>query len=120
MAELTQESAQAIVASYRALQEDALEEHPGLTPAEQFAARAVALGLEEEGFEWRAWEPVETGTFENPDFAAEADAETLKRLMTAHVRVNRFAGGHLDRMQEEGVLGRMVERLDRLAEAGEV
>jgi len=120
MAELTQESAHAIVASYRALETEELALHPGPSPVEQFAVRAVALGLEEPGFDWRDWEPVETGAFENPDFAVDADAETLKRLMTAHMRTNRFVGGHLERMQEEGVLARIVDRLSQLAETDEV
>jgi hypothetical protein len=120
MADLTQESAEAIVASYRALETGALADRPGMTPAEQFSFRAVELGLEEPGFDWMNWEPVTSGAFESADVAAGADAEELKRLMTAHVRVNRFSGGHLDRMQEEGVLARIVERLDSLAEAGEI
>jgi len=120
MPDLTQDSANAIVASYRALQTEALEVSPGLSAPEQFAFRAVELGLEEPGFAWNEWEPVQTREYEQPEFAAGADAETLKRLMTAHVRTERFVGGHLVRMQEEGVLEAIVDRLEALVEADEI
>ena len=120
MPELTQDSAHAIVASYRALQTGAAESHPGLSGPEQFASRAVALGLEAPGFDWGEWEPVQSRRFESPEVAAEADVETLKRLMTAHLRTHRFVGGHLDRMEEEGVLAAIVDRLGELAEAGQI
>jgi len=44
----------------------------------------------------------------------EADLETLRKLLTTHVRKDRFCEGHLDYMFECGHITAILERLQQL------
>lgn len=121
MPDLTPESARAIVDAYgRARATDAAEHPLGMTPPEQFAVDASALGLTEEGFDWTSWGPYESGQIADPEFIAQADPQTLQRIATAHFRTERFVGGHLAQIDEAGVLEAIAGRLSELVELGEI
>jgi hypothetical protein len=121
MPDLTPESARAIVDAYgRARATDAAEHPLGMAPAEQFAVDASALGLTEDGFDWTNWGPYERGQISDPEFITQADAQTLRRIATAHFRTDRFVGGHLAQIDEAGLLEQLVGRLSELVERGEI
>ncbi|MFF2659627.1 DUF6508 domain-containing protein [Kitasatospora sp. NPDC058032] len=119
MTELTQESAREIVALYHQAEREPGAAPPalGMTPVEEFAVEASARGLTEPGFDWMNWAPYQDGRISDPDFIASADATTLRRIATAHLRLDRFAGGHLEAVEENGILGAVVDRLKHLADS---
>ncbi|MFE7190326.1 DUF6508 domain-containing protein [Kitasatospora sp. NPDC057541] len=121
MPELTQESAREIIALYRPAPEAAaapVRLPLGLAPVEHFAVVASARGLVEEGFDWKNWAPYQDGRISDPAFIASADADTLRRIATAHLRIDRFVGGHLEQIEADGTLGTVVNRLQALVETG--
>ena len=121
MPDLTPESARAIVDAYRRARVTPAAEHPlGMTPAEQFATQASALGLTEDGFDWMNWGPYESGQISDPEFIAQADAQTLRRIATAHFRTARFVEGHLAQIDRAGLLEQLVGRLSELVQQGEI
>ncbi|MER7702558.1 DUF6508 domain-containing protein [Kitasatospora sp. NPDC097605] len=128
MPELTQDSAREIIALYRPAPEAgrgrggaAPPARPlGMTRAHHFAVEAPMLGLTEEGFDWRNWEPHRDGRTLDPEFIASADTRTLRRIATAHLRLGRFVGGHLEQIEATGLLDTVVDRLQELAENGEI
>ncbi|MBB5939013.1 DUF6508 domain-containing protein [Streptomyces zagrosensis] len=122
MPELTQESAREIIALYRPAPRAATAAPPplGMTPIEYFAVMASARGLAEQGFDWANWGPYQDGRISDPAFIASADTETLRRITTAHLRIDRFVGGHLEQIEREGVLDAVVDRLQTLVDHGEL
>jgi hypothetical protein len=117
MPDLTRENALAIIAAHTARLDAAAGP---LAPAEAFAVEAAALGLEEPGFDWQAWPPAHSGEVSDPAFVAGADPETLRRIMTTHLRMNRFADGHLELIEQQGVLAAVVARLQALVDTGAI
>lgn len=114
MAELTRARAHAILAAHKVID--------GSDPEalETFMVDATQLGLGEEGFEWMRWPAYRQRQVEQPAFIAVADLETLRRVTTTHVRLERFVSGHLLRMQEVGVPTAIVDRLRALLEANAI
>lgn len=61
-------------------------------------------------FDWKNWD-AGTEYAKHPDKIDAADASTIQKLFTAHVRTDRFCEGHLARLFESGVIVRMLRRL---------
>ncbi|MGA9876263.1 MAG: DUF6508 domain-containing protein [Solirubrobacteraceae bacterium] len=117
MPDLTHDNAIAIIEVY----EGRLSAEPSaLEPAEEFATQAAALGMEELGFDWQAWPPARSGEVNDPAFIAAADPQTLRLIMTTHLRMNRYEDGHLLLLEERGTLANIVARLQELVQAGEI
>ncbi|MEI7706386.1 MAG: DUF6508 domain-containing protein [Deltaproteobacteria bacterium] len=55
--------------------------------------------------------------FEKPDRLDTADLDTLRRLLTLHVRKDRFADGHLLSMFQTGHMQAILRRLRSLHES---
>lgn len=51
---------------------------------------------------------------DDPKVLASAGLDTLRRLVTVHVRTNRFVEGHLEQLVTSGYLARLVERLGQI------
>ena len=64
-----------------------------------------------EVFDWPAWEPEAIRLYENPDLLAEADLATIRKLLTLHIRKDRFSEGHLAAMVEVGHISAILTRL---------
>jgi len=65
-------------------------------------------------FNWQAW-PEEAARYCNdPTLLSSADLSTIRKLLTVHVRKDRFCGGHLAAMVEEGHLIAILYRLREL------
>lgn len=61
-------------------------------------------------FNWGAWQE-EAQRYLAPEALASADVETLGKLLTLHVRKDRFCDGHLLEMAEVGHLLAILERM---------
>ncbi|MFE2728583.1 DUF6508 domain-containing protein [Kitasatospora sp. NPDC059327] len=122
MPELTSDSAREIISLYhRTMREpDASPPPLGMTPAEQFAVEASPRGLTESGFDWKNWEPYQDNRISDPAFIASADTATLRRIATTHLRLDRFVGGHLEKIEETGILATIVDRLQDLVDSGDL
>lgn len=95
---------------------------PGVMPAFVFSEEMEAFyrALSEAGvmvpFDWGAWmDAVGRSVEETPGALDGADAETLRRLLVAHVRTDRFSEGHLAAVIGNGLIGRILDRARELA-----
>jgi hypothetical protein len=62
-------------------------------------------------FDWTNWQPVAERYMSSPESLRQADAETIRRLLTLHVRKDRFCEGHLEAMFESGHITALLRRL---------
>jgi hypothetical protein len=61
-------------------------------------------------FDWTEWKESELYV-ETSELIESADAVTIQKLLTTHVRLNRFAEGHLGSMFENGHVLALLHRL---------
>ncbi|MBX3323198.1 MAG: hypothetical protein KF757_09440 [Phycisphaeraceae bacterium] len=87
--------------------------------ASRFMDDMYRLGWVKADFDWPAWAGTpEAQRLVNDAAALEAaTAEDLARLLTAHLRQERFCEGHLGGMFDTGHLTAIVVRAERLLEA---
>jgi hypothetical protein len=64
-----------------------------------------------EQFDWPAWQPEAFKYYEKPERLAGADVDTIRKLITLHIRKDRFSEGHLAAMVEEGHIAAIFARL---------
>ncbi len=62
-------------------------------------------------FDWQAWGDRVREFMDNPALLDSADLETLCRLLTAHVRADRFIEGHLNQVVTDGHIQAILRRL---------
>ena len=64
-------------------------------------------------FRWSAWQENAERLYENPELLKTADLDTLRKLLTTHVRKERFSEGHFAGMircgQIKAILARLAE-----------
>ena len=60
---------------------------------------------------WLGWQEVALRYFRHPELLDLADLEVVSRLLTVHVRRDRFSSGHLAQMIDSGHLRAIMERL---------
>ncbi len=65
-------------------------------------------------FDWGEWQDIAARYVESPALAADADIETIQKLLTTHVRKDRFCDGHLVAMIECGHIAACLRRLQVL------
>jgi len=65
-------------------------------------------------FDWPAWEDEAEKLHEKPDALALSDLETLRKLLTVHVRKDRFCEGHLAGVIRDGHVLAILKRLNGL------
>ena len=80
----------------------------------EFIAACYASRLVLTDFDWQAWQDEETAYEDHPEKVDSADLETLLRLLTTHLRADRFCEGHLLGMFESGHIVRFLRRLKEL------
>jgi hypothetical protein len=68
-------------------------------------------------FDWGAWQ-YEARRFLDEDALKTASLEEVRRLLTLHVRKDRFVEGHLGGMVRCGHIAALLRRLGELAAAG--
>lgn len=69
-------------------------------------------------FDWVAWKREAERLVDDPDALARAGLDTICKLLTAHVRQERFCEGHLLSMYKCGHLAAVLRRLAALADSG--
>jgi uncharacterized protein DUF6508 len=62
-------------------------------------------------FNWGEWQEAAREYVEQPEKIGSADAETIQKLFTSHVRGDRFCEGHLAAMFENGHIVALLRRL---------
>ncbi len=67
-------------------------------------------------FDWGAWQGEPMKYFEDPASLDSADLDTISKLLTLHVRKDRFCGGHLADMIESGHILAILRRLKAIRE----
>ena len=65
-------------------------------------------------FDWEAWEAEGMGYVRTPELLKEADLNGLRRLLTWHVRQNRFVRLHVATMIATGHILQVLKRLNEL------
>jgi len=84
----------------------------------------ISSGIQESGlkfpFDWPAWQDEAQRICYEPGLLESADLETIRRLLTLHLRKERFCEGHLAAVCEEGLMLRTLQRLKELVDEGSV
>ena len=65
-------------------------------------------------YDWMAWQEEASRYVSDPDLLNSADLDTLRRLLTLHVRRDRFVEGHLSEMIDLGHIRAILHRLKAL------
>lgn len=71
-------------------------------------------------FDWPSWQNEAERICADPSLIQKADLETIRRLLTTHVRKERFCEGHLASLCESGHIVSVLKRLKQLWELGEI
>ena len=71
-------------------------------------------------FNWGAWQDEAHRICYEPGLLERADLETIRRLLTLHLRKERFCEGHLAAVCEEGLMLRTLMRLKELYDEGAI
>jgi ADP-ribosyl-[dinitrogen reductase] hydrolase len=65
-------------------------------------------------FDWRNWSAEAERYQSDPDAVEMADLLTLRKLLTAHVRADRFVEGHLANVFESGHITAILRRFQQI------
>lgn len=68
-------------------------------------------------FDWSDWQDEARRYFADPELLQTADVLILRRLLTLHIRKDRFWDGHLCEMIERGHISSILRRLKALRKA---
>ena len=68
-----------------------------------------------QSFDWPSWRENAERYIENPELVQHADLETLQKLITTHLRAERFISGHIAQMIDNGHLLAILQRLSTLS-----
>jgi hypothetical protein len=87
--------------------------------AMEFMDMAYKFGWVQD-FDWMSWNKTEEGSrlLHDPTAIAGADVDQLARLMTAIIRLDRFAEGHLGGCFERGMVLAIAERAEAILRSG--
>ena len=62
-------------------------------------------------FDWPDWQDEAVRFYQEPDLIEQADLTTIRKLLTLHVRKDRFVDGHLSGMFEDRHIQNILRRL---------
>ena len=65
-------------------------------------------------FDWPAWQDEARRYYDQPELLRRADLQVIRKLITVHVRKERFCEGHLPAVVESGHMAAMLHRLKQL------
>lgn len=81
-----------------------------------------AGALEQHGFievfDWNTWLASLGRPIEDPSLLATADVDTLRKVITTHIRMERFVRGHLESLIRTGYFSAFLDRLQVLNTQG--
>lgn len=66
-------------------------------------------------FDWGAWSDEAHRYMTDPELVMSASLTTCKKLLTTHLRAERFCDGHLERVLRSGHVTAVLKRLQHLA-----
>jgi O-acetyl-ADP-ribose deacetylase len=66
-------------------------------------------------FDWGEWQPEAEKIYNNFDLLANADLDTIRKLLTLHIRKERFYSGHLANMIKSGHILNILRRLKEIS-----
>lgn len=69
-------------------------------------------------FDWPRWQGQAKKYVQSPDRLQTARIGTIRKLLTTHVRKDRFCAGHLNAMFENGHLTAILRRLKNILDSG--
>src|SRR5436190_8360569 len=78
----------------------------------RFVAACSEGGWVRSDFDWGAWQDEAVKYVEDPDLLAQANLDTIERLLTLHIRRDRFYEGHLVWAVESGHITALLRRLE--------
>lgn len=120
MKEIDSKYIYAIIKEYHALSEESKAaskegEYPSPHPdLHNLLGNFVRSGFIEM-FDWQAWlETIGNEHLKSIEYLEKSDLETLRKLMTAHLRIERFAAGHLQGLFASGYMHAFILRLEAL------
>lgn len=93
---------------------------PGFGASDPVASFVAALhdqGWILQAFDWNVWQDDAARYVTSPELVASADAETIRKLLTSHVRRDRESQGHLAAQFESGHILALLRRLKEIAAA---
>ena len=88
--------------------------YPAYTPEAQRLMSAIYERHLIVQFDWAAWQ-ADAQRFFDPEAIADASLDDLRRLLTLHVRKERFCEGHFAEMIASGHIAAVLRRLGELA-----
>jgi len=65
-------------------------------------------------FDWPQWQDEAARIVEDPAVLQQANINTIQKLLTTHVRKDRFCEGHLLNMFEAGHISALLRRLSQI------
>ncbi|MDR2008856.1 MAG: DUF6508 domain-containing protein [Bacteroidales bacterium] len=65
------------------------------------------------GFDYNKWISESKIDIQNIDNLDQHDLETMRKIITAHIRINRFVDGHLNKLIDNGFIQSFVQSLNR-------
>ena len=120
MKHIDQKSINNILAEYHKLSEEAKVGRPqGEYPSPHPGLHTLLGAMEMSGFieifDWMAWvESIGADNLNSTSYLKTADLETLRKLMSAHIRLERFSAGHIQKLFRSGYMQAFFEGLERV------
>lgn len=68
-------------------------------------------------FNWPDWQDEAVHIFESPDLISAADLLTIRKMITVHVRKQRYLDGHISEMVSCGHIAQLLRRVKVLRDA---
>ena len=88
----------------------------GSDPVEAFVQALYDHGWIED-FDWGEWQDTAAQYVDSPERLTAADSETIRKLLTTHVRKDHFCEGHLAGMFENGHIVALLRRLKEIRQS---
>lgn len=73
-----------------------------------------------QGFDWTSWQDKAAEYVNDKHLLDEADIQTIIKLLTTHIRRDRFSSGHLASMIDNGHIAEILKRLDTINRFGDI
>ncbi|MFA5397087.1 MAG: hypothetical protein GX097_08610 [Methanomicrobiales archaeon] len=65
---------------------------------------------------WQGWADETTAYFEKPSLLCVAETETIRRILTVHVRIDRLMSGEIADIIKKGYMLSILDRIEEIYE----
>lgn len=120
MKHIDQKSINDILLEYHKLSKEAKAGRPqGEYPSPHPGLHALLGAMEVSGFietfDWMTWvESIGADNLNSISYLKTADLETYRKLMSAHIRLERFSAGHIQKLFTSGYMHAFFEGLENI------